>query len=61
MKAYDAGAVIQASPAAIWAILTDAPAYPAWDSGVERVEGRIAPRRSGWSPRPTPAGRSRSG
>jgi hypothetical protein len=43
VKAYDAGAVIQASPAAIWAILTDAPSYPAWDSGVERVEGRIAP------------------
>jgi hypothetical protein len=42
VKAYDAGAVIQASPAVIWAILTDAPSYPAWDSGVERVEGRIA-------------------
>ena len=43
MKAYDATAEIQASPEAIWAILTDAPGYQAWDSGVERVEGSIAP------------------
>jgi hypothetical protein len=43
MKAYDAAAEIKASPAAIWAILTDAPGYQAWDSGVERVEGSIAP------------------
>jgi hypothetical protein len=43
MKAFEATATIAASPEAIWAILTDAPAYTAWDSGVERVEGRIAP------------------
>jgi hypothetical protein len=43
MRAYDATATIEASPDAIWAILTDAPGYPAWDSGVERVSGRIAP------------------
>jgi hypothetical protein len=43
MKAYDATVEIQASPDAIWAILTDAPGYQAWDSGVEGVEGRIAP------------------
>ena len=43
MKAYDAAAAIKASPGAIWAILTDAPGYQAWDSGVERVDGRIAP------------------
>jgi hypothetical protein len=43
MKAYDASAVIEASPDAIWAILTDASGYPTWDSGVEKVEGRIAP------------------
>jgi hypothetical protein len=42
MRAYDATATIKASPDAIWAILTDAPGYQAWDSGVERVEGRIA-------------------
>jgi hypothetical protein len=43
MKAYDATSTIKASPDAIWAILTDAPGYQAWDSGVHRVEGRIAP------------------
>ena len=43
MKAYDASATIQASPDAIWEILTDAPGYTRWDSGVERVGGRIAP------------------
>jgi hypothetical protein len=43
MKAYDASATIKASPDAIWAILIDAPGYQRWDSGVERVDGRIAP------------------
>ena len=43
MKSYDAAATIEATPETIWAILTDAPAYAEWDSGVERVEGRIAP------------------
>src|SRR5256886_15052825 len=44
MKAYDASSTIAASPQALWAILTDAPAYSKWDSGVEKVEGSIAPR-----------------
>jgi hypothetical protein len=43
MKSYDAEATIAAPPETIWAILTDAPAYAEWDSGVQRVEGRIAP------------------
>jgi hypothetical protein len=43
MKAYDATSVIEAAPATIWAILTDAPGYSQWDSGVIRVDGRIAP------------------
>src|SRR4051794_9318497 len=43
MKSYESEATIDASPDAIWAILTDAPAYCAWDSGVDRVEGTIAP------------------
>jgi hypothetical protein len=43
MKSYEATATIAASPDTIWRILTDAPAYAAWDSGVERVEGTIAP------------------
>src|SRR3989440_3792343 len=43
MKAYDASATIQASPDAIWSILTDGSGYTRWDSGVERVGGTIAP------------------
>ena len=43
MKSYQAESMINASPEAIWAILTDAPGYTTWDSGVVRVEGRIAP------------------
>jgi hypothetical protein len=43
MKAYDATSMIEAAPATIWAILTDAPSYSQWDSGVLRVDGRIAP------------------
>jgi hypothetical protein len=43
MKAYEAMSTIAASPEAVWAILTDASSYPEWDSGVQRVEGRIAP------------------
>lgn len=43
MKAYESSATIQAEPDAVWAILANATSYPEWDSGVERVEGRIAP------------------
>jgi hypothetical protein len=43
MKAYQASSTIEASPNAIWAILTDGSKYPDWDSGVDRVVGRIAP------------------
>ena len=43
MKQYSATTTIEASPDTIWAILTDASAYPEWDPGVDRIEGRIAP------------------
>jgi hypothetical protein len=43
MRCYESSATIDASPDAIWASLADAPTYAAWDSGVERVEGTIAP------------------
>jgi hypothetical protein len=43
MKAYEAGVSIDADPPEIWSVLVDAPGYATWDSGVERVEGRIAP------------------
>jgi hypothetical protein len=40
---YRASSSIQADPDTIWAILTDARAYPEWDNGVVRIEGTIAP------------------
>jgi hypothetical protein len=43
MKSYEASSTIAAGADAIWAILTDAPAYADWDSGVRSVEGTIAP------------------
>ena len=43
MRYFEASAVIAAPPATIWAILTDGAHYPDWDSGVQRVDGRIAP------------------
>ena len=44
MKHYESTALIEARPEAIWAVLTDAPGYADWDSGVVRVEGTIAPQ-----------------
>ena len=44
MKSYEATSLIDARPEAIWAVLTDAPGYAEWDSGVVGVEGRIAPQ-----------------
>jgi len=43
MKSFEASAVINATPDAIWAILVDGPHYPDWDSGVVSVDGRITP------------------
>ena len=42
MRAFEAAATIHAPPERIWEILTDASAYPTWESGVTSVEGRIA-------------------
>jgi hypothetical protein len=42
MKAFSATTEIQAAPETIWRILTDAPAYPEWDPGMIRIEGKIA-------------------
>ncbi len=41
MKEFSATTEINASPAKIWAILTDGPHYPNWDPGMEKLEGRI--------------------
>lgn len=41
MKTFESAITIDAEPAAIWAILTDAAAYPAWNTTVTKVEGTI--------------------
>ena len=41
MKEFSTSIVIDASPATIWALLTDAVSYPEWDPNVEKVEGMI--------------------
>jgi uncharacterized protein YndB with AHSA1/START domain len=43
MRYYEASSSIAASPDAVWAELTNGAGWPSWDSGVEGVEGRIAP------------------
>ena len=43
MKYFDASSTIKASPEKVWAVLTDGDKFPQWDSGIERVEGKIAP------------------
>jgi hypothetical protein len=44
MEHYESSDLIDARPETVWAVLTDAPAYADWDSGVVRVEGTIAPQ-----------------
>jgi hypothetical protein len=43
MKSYEATARIDADPQSVWAVLVDGAAYPSWDSGVDKLDGRIAP------------------
>jgi len=43
VRFYESTARIQAPPEKVWALLTDAPAYPDWNPTVERVQGSIAP------------------
>jgi uncharacterized protein YndB with AHSA1/START domain len=42
VKSFAASTTIDASPEDIWAILTDAAAYPTWNTTVSSVDGRIA-------------------
>ena len=42
MRFYEAASTIDASPEAVWAVLSDAAAWPSWDSGVAAVDGRVA-------------------
>src|SRR5450432_4037379 len=43
MRYYEAESAIAASPEAVWAVLSDGTGWAAWDSGVDAVDGRIAP------------------
>ena len=40
---YAVGANIKAPASRIWALLTDAQAFPQWNTTVQRIEGTIAP------------------
>ena len=42
MKSFATSISIRARPETIWSVLTDAAAYPSWNSTVDKVEGRIA-------------------
>lgn len=42
MEHYESTAAIAAPPEVVWAVLVDAAAWPAWDSGVTAVEGTVA-------------------
>jgi hypothetical protein len=42
VRSYEAVTRIDASPADVWALLTDVGSWRDWDSGVDRVEGRVA-------------------
>ena len=46
MRSFEAFATINATPQAIWGILTDVSGYTTWDSGVDRVDGLVAPGAS---------------
>ena len=42
MRSFEAAARIEASPEQVWALLADVGGWRDWDSGVDRVEGRVA-------------------
>jgi uncharacterized protein YndB with AHSA1/START domain len=42
MRAYEASSTIDATPEQVWSVLTNIAAWPDWDSGVTKVDGRLA-------------------
>ena len=42
MKSFGTTCVIDAPPSKVWAILTDLPAWPKWNTTVPKVEGTVA-------------------
>ena len=43
MRYYEAASDIAASPESVWTVLVDGANWASWDSGVDAVEGKIAP------------------
>jgi uncharacterized protein YndB with AHSA1/START domain len=43
VKFFEAASTINATPEQVWSVLTDGEKFPEWDSGIDRVEGKIAP------------------
>jgi uncharacterized protein YndB with AHSA1/START domain len=43
MSPFEASATIEASPEEVWAVLADSAGWPTWDSGVDGVDGVLAP------------------
>jgi hypothetical protein len=43
MTAFEASATIDASAEEVWAVLADSAGWSTWDSGIEGVEGALAP------------------
>lgn len=41
MKSYEATKTINASPEAVWEVLSDGPGFVNWDSGIVKFEGTI--------------------
>jgi hypothetical protein len=42
MKYYEVTQTIDATPEAVWEVLTDGPGFVDWESGITRFEGKIA-------------------
>lgn len=42
MKSFKSTASIRATPESIWALITDAGGFPAWNTTLTRVDGKIA-------------------
>ena len=42
MRSFEASTRIGASPEVVWDVLTDVGSWRDWDSGVDRVDGRVA-------------------
>lgn len=41
MRSYEASSSIDATPEQVWSVLTNIAAWPDWDSGVSKVDGRL--------------------